>query len=124
MTPVINARLPPSFEEVKQDGAWKSTPKDWLYGPWNMTHTSQEYYHDKTTNLAIQYAPVLNGTWPCANQELVTLVPKSQPGRVYTAFGIDIPIPGLDDAWLGKSVTKRLLGAAGNNSGQLDVQDT
>lgn len=86
-----------------------------------MTHTSQEYYHQKTKNLTIQYGPVLNGTWPCANQELVTLNPDSQPERVYTAFGIDIPIDGLDDAWLGESsylVAIKLLGETWNNESQ------
>lgn len=65
-----------------------------------MTHTSQTYYLERTKNFVIQYAPVLNGVWPCANQELVSLTPIAQPERHYTAYGIDSPIPNLDDAWL------------------------
>lgn len=115
---MVRARTPPDFESSPghldaigaltttststQGDVWQPTPPDWLYGKWYMTHTSQAYYHERTTNLTIQYAPVLNGTWPCANQELVTLTPRVDPKRIYTAFGIDTPIPGLDDAWLGK----------------------
>lgn len=65
-----------------------------------MSHTSQQYYWERTKNFVIQYAPVMNGIWPCSNQELVSLTPINQPERIYTAFGIDSPIAGLDDAWL------------------------
>ncbi|CAD6448957.1 292c0e94-a560-453e-8d2e-78bc4c922b20 [Sclerotinia trifoliorum] len=96
----VKARLPPSFIVTTQDKSWTATPKNWLYGSWHMTHTSQQYYWERTKNFVIQYAPVMNGIWPCTNQELVSLTPIKQPERIYTAFGIDSPIAGLDDAWL------------------------
>ncbi|TGO60200.1 hypothetical protein BELL_1211g00030 [Botrytis elliptica] len=70
---------------------------------WYMTHTSQQYYWERTKSFVIQYAPVMNGVWPCTNQELASLTPFSQPERIYTAFGIESPIAGLDDVWLCQS---------------------
>ncbi|KAB8298611.1 hypothetical protein EYC80_000790 [Monilinia laxa] len=96
----VKVRPPPSFIEIAQESSWIPTPENWLYGSWHMTHTSQQYYWERTKNFVIQYAAVMNGVWPCSNQELVSLTPISQPERVYTAFGIDSPIAGLDDAWL------------------------
>lgn len=95
----IKIRRPPCFIKGTQDESWTPTSKNWLYGSWKMTHTSQTYYWERTKNFVIQYAPVLNGVWPCANQEMVSLTPIAQPERLYTAFGIDSPIPNLDDAW-------------------------
>ncbi|KAM3065610.1 Botcinic acid biosynthesis cluster B protein 12 [Clarireedia jacksonii] len=88
----VKFRLPPSFLEGIEDKSWVPTPEDWLYGHWHMTHTSQRYYLEGTKNFVIQYGPVMNGVWPCSNQEM--------PDRVYTAFGIDTPVVGLHDAWL------------------------
>ncbi|KAM0172106.1 hypothetical protein ACHAPC_010854 [Botrytis cinerea] len=96
----IKVRPPPSFIGGVQDKSWTPTPENWLYGAWYMTHTSQQYYWERTKNFVIQYEAVMNGVWPCTNQELVSLTPLNQPERIYTAFGIDSPIAGLDDAWL------------------------
>ncbi|PQE13563.1 atp-dependent RNA helicase dbp9 protein [Rutstroemia sp. NJR-2017a BVV2] len=96
----IKCRLPPLFLEAVEDKSWVATPENWLYGCWYMTHTSQKYYLEGTKNFVIQYGPVMNGVWPCSNQELVSLTPLTQPDRVYTAFGIDTPVAGLNDAWL------------------------
>ncbi|KAK6591619.1 hypothetical protein H4I96_12277 [Botrytis cinerea] len=95
----IKVRPPPSFIGGVQDKSWTPTPENWLYGAWYMTHTSQQYYWERTKNFVIQYEPVMNGVWPCTNQELVSLTPLNQPERhlshisdhvAFLAWGADL----------------------------------
>ena len=101
----VKARLPPSLNPTikSHPPQWQPPPKEWLYGNWKITYTSNTNY-GTLWNLEFDSYPILPtcngshpancplGTYPGQNVDLQTWTAANDTsGKILSAFGYDTP---------------------------------
>lgn len=93
-------RPPPDFVKKTQQQGWVPSPFSFVQRQWFFTVSTNPVYPNNTRNTLAQFAPVLNGMADGQYHDLTTYQNINDTGHsfVYTAYGVDIPITGLDSA--------------------------